>query len=88
MQMADHPPAPAQPFLQTLQRIDHLTPGQGTILIQGALQLHFQGGQLLLELVEQLGNVLGHLIGADRLEAGQSRPRQQGWRRHGGAGHR
>ena len=80
VEVADHPPAPAQPFAQLVERIHQLFPAQGGGLSHGqtALQVCFQGRELGVQLLEQQGDCLLHLLRCDRPKLGQAPAAQKG----------
>ena len=85
VEVADHPPAPAQPFAQLVQRIHQLFPanvfpahGGGLAHGQAALQVCLQGRELGVQLLEQQGDCLLHLFRCDRPKLGQAPAAQKG----------
>ena len=78
IEVAHHPPAPAQPLPQPVERIHHDVPGERLTRRQGLLQLPFDGPQAGVEVFQQYRNVLLDLIGRDRREFGQALSGQQG----------
>ena len=77
VEVAHHPPAPAQALTQALQRVHQLPPGQGGAGGQAVLEPLLQGRQFRLQLRHQGGDVGAHRLRRDRVVAGQALTAQE-----------
>ena len=78
IEMAHHPPAPAQPFIEPMQGLHHRWPVRRLSAAVEVCEPGFKRGELVLQFGHQLGNVLTHLLWCDQLELGQPGAGQQG----------